>query len=284
MEKKIIASISVIGLMLVFSGVSVTAIKSEYTTDNSMPLIFNDCPTNITVHDAWDMLTDTGNGIQIPIDVRREDEWNEGFIDTPWPECPVWYCKDLLETPDGLQAFMDTYDGKEIIVYCKSGYRSLVSSYIICAAGFTGTVYNMLGGIMNWTDQGYPIRTNTQPDAPEINGPKKGGAGELLEYNLTTADAEGDAVYYMIDWDDKTTTEVGPFAIDQEIMVNHTYANKGTYNIEAKVKDFYDNESEVTELTVKIPRTRANNFNLLSWLFERFSNAFPIIRQILMVF
>lgn len=281
MKKKIILSICIIGFMLVFSGVSVTAIKSEYKSDNSMPLILNDCPINKTVHEAWDLLTDTGNGIQIPIDVRTEGEWNTGYLDTPWPECTVWYTKDLIETPAGLQEFLDTYAGKEVVVYCKSGYRSTIVCNILCANNFTGTVYNMLGGITNWIAEGYPIRNNTQPDAPEIKGPEKGGTGKELVYNLTTADAEGDAVYYIVDWDDNTTTEVGPFAIDEEITVNHTYTNKGTYKIKAKARDFYDNESEVTEFTVKIPRTRVNNFNLLSWLFERFPYILPIIRQLL---
>ena len=267
--------------MLAFSGFSVTAIKSEYTTYNSMPLILNDCPINITVHEAWDMLTDTGNGIQIPIDVRRADEWNSGYIDTPYPESPVWYTKDLIETPDGLQTFLDTYAGEEIIVYCKGGYRSLIVCYILCDAGFTGTVYNMLGGITNWTDQGYPIRNNTQPDAPTINGPTKGGTGQELVYNLTTADAEGDAVSYIIDWGDNTTTETGLYAINVECVVNHTYAAKKTYIIKAKAVDFYGNESVVTEFDVKIPRTRTNNYNLLSWLFERFPNLMPILKYIL---
>jgi len=282
MEKKIIVPICVIGLMLMFSGVSVTAIKSEYTVaDISMPLISNECPINITTQEAWDMLTDTGNGIQIPIDVRRDDEWNAGYLDTPYPECPVWYTKDLIEDPDGLQAFLDTYAGEEIIVYCKGGYRSLIVSYILCDAGFTGTVYNMLGGITAWLAEGKPIRNNTQPDAPAIDGPTKGGAGAVLEYKLTTADAEDDGVYYIIDWDDNTTTEVGPFAIDEEGVVNHTYADAGTYLVKAKAKDFYGNESDATELSVKIPRTRAKNYNLLNWLFERFPNVFPVIRQLL---
>ncbi len=236
---------------------------------------------NITVDDVWELCTDTGNGIQIPIDVRTENEWNSGYLNTPWPECTVWYCKDLLETEEGLQAFLTTYECNEVVLYCKGGYRSLLSAYMIMAGNFNGTIYNMLGGITAWLAAGYPIRNNTQPDAPTVNGPSKGGAGAVLEYNLSTADAEGDAVYYIIDWDDNTTTEEGPFAINVEYVVNHTYTNKGTYSIKAKAKDFYGNESDVTEFEVKIPRTRTNSFSLLSWLFERFQNVSQILRQLL---
>ena len=280
MEKKIIVPICVIVLMLMFSGISVNATKTVNKIDfnnSSMPLKSKDCPINITAQEARDLLMDTGNGIQIPIDVRHDNEWNEGYIDTPFPECPVWYTKDLIETPDGLQAFLDTYNGEEIIVYCGSGYRSLIVSYIICDAGFTGTVYNMLGGMNGWLAEGYPIRNNTQPDAPTIDGPAKGGANVVLEYTLSTADAEGDGVSYIIDWGDNTTTETGLYAIDVEGVANHTYEAKGTYNIQAKAKDFYGNESDPTNFEVKIPRTRANNFNLWNWLFERF----PILRQLL---
>jgi hypothetical protein len=142
---------------------------------------------------------------------------------------------------------------------------------------FNGTIYNMLGGITDWIAQGYPIRNNTKPDAPTVNGPSKAGPNVDLEYNLSTADAEGDAVSYIIDWGDNTTTETELCAINVECMVTHNYSAKKTYIIKAKAVDFYGNESDVTEFTVKIPRTRTNNFNLWNWLFERF----PILRQIL---
>jgi rhodanese-related sulfurtransferase len=282
MMKKIIVPICIIGLILVFSGVSVTAKTCENPSDNSMPLNLNECPINITVHEAWELLNDTGNGIQLPIDVRSIEEWDTGYIDTPWPECPIRFEKDLIQTPEGLEEFMELYDGKDIILYSCCGYHSFIVSYILCNAGFTGTIYDMFGGVKGWLEEGYPLRNNTKPDAPTINGPTKAGPDIVLEYNLSTADAEGDAVYYMVDWGDNTTTGwVGPIAINQEFIVNHTYANKGSYMVQAKVKDFYGNESEVTELEINIPRTRTKNFNPLSWLLERFPNLYQIILQIL---
>ena len=230
----------------------------------------DDCPISITVHEAWELLTDTSNGIQIPIDVRYNYEWNEGFIDTPWPECPVWYTKDLFQEPNGLQAFLDTYDGGEVIIYCEGGYRSWIVCLILCDFGFSGTVYDMIGGITAWIDAGYPIRNNTSPAVPTITGPSKGGADKKLVYNFTTEDAEEDGVWFIVDWDDNTTEELGPFAADEEISVNHTYASIMTYTIKARVRDFYDNQSGVTEHVVEIPRKRASNLNLLCWFFERF--------------
>lgn len=251
--KKIIVATCVIGLMLVFSGLPLNAITSGYTSESSIPQKLNDCHIDITVHDVWNLLNKTGNGIQIPIDVRFKYEWNEGFIDTPYPEHPRWYSLSMLKTEDGLQAFMDMYAGEDVILYCKAGSRSLEGSQILCDAGFIGTVYNMLGGINAWKAGGYPIRTNTEPDAPDINGSLQGGPGEELTYNFSTTDAEADGVYFWIDWNDSTTPEwTGPFAHDEEITLTHTWEEEGTYLIKAKAKDIFDEESELAELVVSI--------------------------------
>lgn len=280
--KKIIIATCVIGMMLVFSGISISATTIKYSSDNSMPQYINDCPINITVDEAWDMLTDTGNGIQMPVDVRREDEWITGYIDTPWPECPIWYEKDLFQDPAGLEDFIEMYDGEEVILYCKGGYRSYLVALILCSSSFTGIVYNMLGGITAWIAEGKPIRNNTQPDAPTIVGPDKGGAGVEISFNLSTDDAEGDGVSYMVDWNDTTTPEwTEIFAIDEEVTLTHTWEEKGTYVIKAKAKDFYDNESDWSEITIKIPRTKVNNYNIIELLYKKFPYAFKILRHLL---
>lgn len=42
--------------------------------------------TDITVEQAYNSLTNTSNGIQIPIDIRTNFEWETAHIDTPYPE------------------------------------------------------------------------------------------------------------------------------------------------------------------------------------------------------
>ncbi len=280
--KKLIIAICVIGMMLVTSGVSISA-TSEYLSYNSMPQKLNDCPMNITVHEAWDMLTDTGNGIQIPIDVRRENEWNSGYIDTPWPECPIWYEKDLFQNETWLPIFMEMYDGKDIVLYCKGGYRSYLVSILLCDAGFSGIVYNMLGGITDWIAQGYPIRNNTQPEAPTIDGPTTVNVNQPIDYTFSTADAENDGVYYWIDWcgEGHCGEWRGPYASGDEVTFNHTWEKKGTYLIKVKVKDFYENESDLTEFEITVPRNKVVESSFLERLFIRFPHAFLIIKYIL---
>ena len=43
---------------------------------------------DINVNEAWNLLNDTSNGIQIPIDVRTNNEWKSEHILTPKPENP----------------------------------------------------------------------------------------------------------------------------------------------------------------------------------------------------
>lgn len=283
MEKKIIVSICVIGMMLVSSGVTISAKTSEYSSNNTMSQKLNECPINITVHEAWDMLTDTGNGNQIPIDVRSKNEWDTGYIDTPWPECPIWYTLDLFENDTWLQTFMDNYASEEVIIYCLRGSRSYYVSLILCEAGFTGTVYNMLGGISDWKAQGYPIRNNTKPDAPTIDGPTTVKVNEPIDYTFSAIDSENDGLYYWIDWcgEGHCGQWQGPYASGKEVTFNHTWETAGKYIMKAKVKDFYDNESDWTEFELTVPRNKIFHYSFLEQLFIRFPHTFQIFKKII---
>jgi rhodanese-related sulfurtransferase len=271
-------------LLLIF-GSTVNASEkqvSSITTDKkSMSLNLECNVTNITVQEAWDLLTNTSNGIQIPIDVRYDYEWLSGYIDTPYPECPRWYVLNLLDNETGLQEFIDLFDGEEVILYCKGGYRSLVGSYILCESNFTGRIYNMLGGITAWQSADFPIRNNTQPNAPNIDGPLNGKPGIIYFYNFTTEDAEDDGIYYWVDWGDNSTIEwFGPYGPDELVLLPHTWTKQGFYIIQAKAKDFYGNESDLTKLVVNMPRNKGLNKPFLNWLHSH-PNMFPLIQLLI---
>lgn len=284
MDKKIICIIFIISLMLVFLGASVNASNEKISTaDYKISQNCNECPINITVHDAWDLLTDTGNGIQFPIDVRYEEEWNYGFIDTPYPECPRRYVYDEFQYNETfLNWFIDEFADQDLVIYCASGGRSRIVSYLLCDANFTGIVYNMLGGINDWKDEGYPIRYNTPPAAPDIDGPTNVKVNTPTDYTLSTTDPESDVVYYWIKWcEDNVTEWNGPYASGEEVVFTHSWCHKGTFTIKAKAKDFYGYEGNWTELEVTVPRNKAFNQNLLELFAERFSHILPIVRYLL---
>jgi rhodanese-related sulfurtransferase len=112
---------------------------------------------DITVAEAYTLLTDTSNGIQIPIDVRTIGEWRTERIDTPYPEFPHHFELSWLNET-GIQEFTSLYQGNTVIIYCQSGGRSRSAAQILSDSGFNGTLYNMMGGINAWKNAGYPAK------------------------------------------------------------------------------------------------------------------------------
>lgn len=106
---------------------------------------------NITVDTAYNMIKKENKYPNLIIlDVRTPCEYEKSHL------------YDAILMPyDELEARiseLEGYKNSEIIVYCKSGYRSTLASEILVENGFTN-IYNMLGGILAWIDADYPIWT-----------------------------------------------------------------------------------------------------------------------------
>ncbi|UCD14499.1 MAG: hypothetical protein JSW60_03520 [Thermoplasmatales archaeon] len=126
--------------------------------------------------------------------------------------------------------------------------------------------------------------SNQPPDAPSISGPTSGKPGKVYNYKFSAIDPEGDDLHYWIEWGDGEKKEwIGSYNSGEEFTLSHTWEDKGTYEIKAKAKDVKDAESDWSILEVTMPKNKAFNFNLnlLSWLFERFPHAFPMLRYLL---
>jgi hypothetical protein len=106
-----------------------------------------------------------------------------------------------------------------------------------------------------WSDPLYvSILVDRPPNTPVITGPAKGTVGNTYLYTFTTTDADGDMVYYYIDWgDDQVTEWVGPYNSGATATVTHVWSQEGSYTIKAKAKDVYDVESDWGELTITMP-------------------------------
>lgn len=125
-------------------------------------------------------------------------------------------------------------------------------------------------------------RDNQAPSTPTINGQTNGKVGKSYTYTIVATDPDGDNVYYYVDWGDNNNSGwVGPFASGAEATATHMWSTKGTYVIKAKAKDIYGAESAWGTLQVTMPRPRIVNTPFLTKLFERFPNAFPILRQLI---
>ncbi len=81
------------------------------------------------------------------VDVRTQDEWNQGHIAKstliPLDELP----NRLNELPKD----------RDIVVVCHSGVRAKEGANILLNAGFT-RVSCLSGGLQAWVDAGYPIQ------------------------------------------------------------------------------------------------------------------------------
>lgn len=76
------------------------------------------------------------------LDVRTEDEWNDGYI-------PNAINIDIYKGQGFIYEIDQLDKSKNYYVYCKAGGRSEQACNIMNQLGFENT-YNLLGGMMQW--------------------------------------------------------------------------------------------------------------------------------------
>ena len=147
----------------------------------------------------------------------------------------------------------------------------------------TLTVTDNTSNISTDTTWAWIQQTNTPPNSPTITGPSKGKPGIPYNYTFVTSDPDGTSIWYYIQWGDGTNSGwIGPYSSNDALIVSHTWHKRGTYTIQAKAKDGYGAESSWGTLKVTMPLSyEPPHFRFLDWLFERFPNAFPILRNLL---
>jgi hypothetical protein len=121
-----------------------------------------------------------------------------------------------------------------------------------------------------------------QPQKP--SGSIKGEPGVEYTYTTTTSDLDSDTLYYMWSWGDGNTSGwYGPFNSNVIASASHVWTEKGTYQIKVKAKDEHGFESDWSDpLTGKMPFFyNYNPWFFFEKLFERFPNAFPILRHLM---
>ncbi|UCF13722.1 MAG: right-handed parallel beta-helix repeat-containing protein [Thermoplasmatales archaeon] len=152
--------------------------------------------------------------------------------------------------------------------------------------GIGDTPYNIPGGS---NQDNYPLMNpwqddNNPPSIPDINGTINGKVGTEYEYTFVSTDPDGDDVFYCIIWGDETPEVcIGPFNSGDTATAKHIWSEEGMYTVSVRAKDIHDAEGDWGTLEVTMPKNKAFNFNfnLMGWLFERFPNAFPILRYML---
>jgi hypothetical protein len=144
---------------------------------------------------------------------------------------------------------------------------------------------SILFNIYDYVDgDAYIITIYPPPSKPNISGQISGKLKIKYYYNFLSESAYDSDIYFYIDWGDGSIEEwVGPFSSGEKITISHTWGKNDIYIIKAKCKDTSGLESDWSTLEVSIPKNKPfiYSFKLISWLFERFPNLFPIMRQMM---
>ena len=83
------------------------------------------------------------------IDVREQNEWDEGYIDGAV----------LISVNDIVSMSRVDEIPKEgpILFYCAGGVRSALAAELAASVGIEGPLYNMEGGIQEWRKADFPV-------------------------------------------------------------------------------------------------------------------------------
>ncbi|MBW6471038.1 MAG: rhodanese-like domain-containing protein [Methanosarcinaceae archaeon] len=128
-------------LIMLFAGIGCIGSEDTQGTETTAKLTF----TDISVEQAKQMID---NNEVFILDVRTQEEFNAGYIEAA----------TLIPVDELASRLGEVPEDAKILVYCRSGNRSVTASNILINAGYT-EVYNMLGGINAWNNAKYPTIT-----------------------------------------------------------------------------------------------------------------------------
>jgi hypothetical protein len=129
-----------------------------------------------------------------------------------------------------------------------------------------------MGTIATWASS--PVISNTPPEKPQTpNGPDDAQINVLHTFTTSTADADGDQVYYLFDWGDGSNSKwVGPLNSGEIGHASHMWTKQGEYKIRVKAKDEHGIQSGWSET----PKLTFSKPSIFSSLFEKHKIVYQI--------
>lgn len=90
---------------------------------------------------------------------------------------------------------------------------------------------------------------NEGPATPIIGGDASGRVNEPLGFFINGSDPDDSHLYFFVDWGDGSNSGwIGPFPIENNIDVTHSFTSAGSYQIRVKSQDSTENESNWSNL------------------------------------
>ena len=118
---------------------------------------------------------------------------------------------------------------------------------------------------------------NQRPTKPEISGPAKGKPDKNYTFTASSTDPDGGAVSYRWDWGDGNYSEWL-----STTTATYAWASEDKFEVRVMAQDEHGGESEWSDpLPFSTPRSYDTISPFLELLFQRFPNAFPLLRQLM---
>ncbi|MHA2431545.1 MAG: PKD domain-containing protein, partial [Promethearchaeota archaeon] len=132
----------------------------------------------------------------------------------------------------------------------------------------------------------FPLITsweNSAPETPTINGPSSGIIEDELSYTFFASDVDEHGLIYEINWghDGDNGTELCYYDSGEDITLNHTWNEEGTFTISAIVKDIYGAESDWATFQVELPKAKTHIRSILLYFIKYLPNLAPILQRLI---
>jgi hypothetical protein len=132
-----------------------------------------------------------------------------------------------------------------------------------------------------WSDP-FPVEIteNLPPNPPTVSGPLTGKPNTEYDFTLNSVDPNGDDVRFIVDWGDGDSETTSFTTSGSDLIVSHSWSEKGTYTIRVYAEDVHGATSGETTGQMVIKKSKAINNPFLN-LLESHPNIFPILQKLL---
>ena len=139
-------------------------------------------------------------------------------------------------------------------------------------------------GESTWSEP-FPVEIteNLPPNQPTVTGPMKGKPNTEYDFTLNSVDPNGDDVRFHIDWGDGNSETTSFTSSGSNLIVSHSWSEKGTYIIRIYAEDVHGATSGEIIGQMVIEKSKAINYSLFQFL-QSHPILYLIIQKLLLQF